>query len=247
MKTSFMTGNQFLFLGLSLLLFVGCEKTGNEKPVPSQFSNFPLPIFSIVSPGQVDQFREAGMLIYDGVRPPELYNVVFFNDDVTPPDTIKVSFPIRHTCIYDNRTPSNVNTVFANYTDSLSIIFREQDNSYITDLRYISPLDNGVGTGYAMGLNNNFTAFFEISNGELDGVSYEALWVISGTVTRDPNNQITGIGNKQDCFMMLEKSNDPLNKVADVGTIRVFRDEPTNTDAPLGSRPSLSGRSLMAR
>lgn len=254
MKTLFISGNKCLLLGWMWLIFVGCEKTGDMETEGAQFSNFPPPILSIVSPDQINQFREAGMLIYDGLEPPELYNVIFFNDDVNPPDTIKVSFPIRHTCIYDNKTPSNVNTVFANYTDSLSIIFSEQENNYIADLRYISPLDNGEGVGYAMGIDSNFTAFFEVSSGELEGVPYQALWVISGTVRRGPNNQIIGIENKQDCFMMLEKGNDPLYKVADVGTIRVFRDIPSNTDSPLGSRfsniksrPSLSGRSMMSR
>ncbi|WP_439483089.1 hypothetical protein [Cyclobacterium plantarum] len=71
--------------------------------------------------------------------------------------------------------------------------------------------------------NRDFTIFLKITNGKYDAVNYSAIWIISGTyVLMDRKSELTNVTK---CMVMLEKSEDPEDKVADRGTVRIFRDD----------------------
>lgn len=78
---------------------------------------------------------------------------------------------------------------------------------------------NSSGKGYFIsGSGNNFTVFFN-TTGISSGISIKTATVISGTKTSQ------GILNYRFAFLMLEKGPDPEDKLVDVGTFRVFKDE----------------------
>ncbi|NDV80525.1 fimbrillin family protein [Bacteroides sp. 51] len=75
------------------------------------------------------------------------------------------------------------------------------------------------GKGYFIsGSGDNFTVFFN-TTGTSYGISIKMATVISGTKTSQ------GIKNYRYAFLMLEKGPDPENKLVEVGTFRIFKDE----------------------
>jgi hypothetical protein len=56
----------------------------------------------------------------------------------------------------------------------------------------------------------------------VDGINYKSLRVFSGTLFTNQQGQSV-FTDTYDCFVMLETGPDPDDRVADVGTIRVFK------------------------
>src|SRR5690606_33047404 len=143
-----------------------------------------------------------------------------------------VRFSIDNDCIYDGRSASNIESVFGKYEEAILILRSRSyfaarvDYSSLANPaypQYPDGYDSGSGIGYASGNGNNFTIFIRVENGRVDQVPYQALWIISGTVSNSPNPEMMSEVTK--CLVMLEKGSDPEDKVANGGTIRVFRDQ----------------------
>jgi sugar lactone lactonase YvrE len=225
-------------LGLILLSLVSC--TGfDDSPIPV-LTRYDLPpailenIFTKDIPKEIrnvdnflDKIKQNGMVIHEGVNPPEIYNLDGNN-------RIGVKFNIASDCIYDGKAPSNVDSIYGNYEETILIsIDPLNQNSFIGEVSYTSVgdadyplyrsgLDKGSGRGYVSGNGNNFTIFYRVGNGTFDNIPYEAIWIISGTVPDSQN--VREITNVTKCLVMLKKGEDQKDKIANRGTIRIFRD-----------------------
>jgi hypothetical protein len=223
MKALVSSGKIYLGFALVALLFVSCTKDEENTPSADFTYDFPAEVFNILTKEQIDAFRQAGMPIYEGQQPPIIADEIIYDPDYfSGCCELQIPFTINHNCIFDNKASSNVGTRYDNFVDSIEV-FREQ-NRIIANVKYTSQLDNGSGRGFASGSGENFSLFFKVENGVVDNVRYQAIWVISGTVSRNANKFITDIKNVHDCFLMLQKANDPDDKAANPGTIRIFKD-----------------------
>lgn len=195
----------------------------NDVPSPVYTYDFPPAVFNIITQAQIDALRNAGMPIFEGFQPPSL---------------ITRKYTVQHSCIYDSKISSNAGKTYTNYIDSLFILEGEGSIIYTTP----DEVDSGSGTGVASGPgfpSDSFSFFFRVNNGVSSGIEYQAIFVISGTLLRNDNQQVVGIGNMYDAFIMLEKGTDPDNKVAAVGTIRIFKD-PDNVSGLTGKLHNLA-------
>lgn len=237
MKASTIIGNTFLALGLIIINFVSCNLSDESStPVLTRYE-VPVEVLEQVFTGDipkelrnVDKFLERisrnGMAIHEGLNPPEIYRA-------EGSENVGLRFNVNSDCIYDDKFPANVDSVYGKYEETL-LIYKNQQNSFLADVSYASVgdagypqyprgLDQGSGTGYVSGNGNNFTIFYRVENGFFDRISYKAIWIISGTVSNPPNAR--EITNVTKCLIMLEKGPDPEDKVANRGTVRIFRDE----------------------
>lgn len=228
-----------IFAGATLCM--GCSFLDNEPPssVPAKAYDLPsgirMQIFNnelLEELGDVDAFlnmiEQNGMVIHEGNDPPEIYT--FSNLSIVN-NRVGVKFSVDNDCIYDGKITSNTNVVFGKYEGAFLILnSRSQFTARVDYLSLGSPdypqyprgYDSGSGIGYASGHGNNFTIFFRVENGRLDQIPYEALWIISGTVSNSPDPEAMSDVTK--CLVMLGKGSDPGDKVANSGTIRIFRD-----------------------
>lgn len=200
-------------LCMSMLCLTRCEENLQTPPTTS---DFPPVIFTILTQEQLDNFRKAGMPFFEGNQPRLIANFV-----TQVPSGI--TFVIEHQCISDNVARSNIDSAFSSYSETLTVL-PDSNNNYRVAASYVSARDQGSGIGFASGdPNNNFSLFFKV-NGLTDGIAYEAIWVITGSLQFSDQGLVSGLSNIYDAFLMTQKGPDPLNQVADVGTIRVFRD-----------------------
>ena len=218
----------------------GCSFLDNEPPLSVPAKEYDLPpgvrtqIFNEVPEeiGDIDVFlnsiEQNGMVIHEGNDPPEIYT---FSDFNIANSRVGVRFSVDNDCIYDGKITSNNDAVFGKYQEAIMIINSRSQFAARVDYfslgspdypQYPNGYDSGSGIGYASGNDNNFTIFFRVENGRLDQVPYQALWIISGTVSNSPNPET--MTNVTKCLVMLEKGSDPSDKVANNGTIRIFRD-----------------------
>lgn len=163
-------------------------------------------------------------------------------EEIVPPKALAEMKP--YITIYEGNTPPNIEgaffldpfeTVFCqDYSEghgfapgkkvaSQYIKFYNQNNATRT-LEYMEKsgadnTDNAIGSGaYIGGSNNNFTVYLNVESITQDVRCKEAV-VISGTKTS------SGISNLQYAFVMIEKGDDPDNKIMKVGFFRVFKDQ----------------------
>lgn len=220
---------------------MGCSFLDNEPPssVPAKAYDLPpgirMQIFNdelLEELGDVDallnMIEQNGMVIHEGNDPPEIYT---FSDSNIAINRVGVKFSIDNDCIYDGKITSNNNAVFGKYEETIMIINSRSQFAASVDYfsqespdypQYPGGYDSGSGVGYASGNENNFTIFIKVENGRLDQIPYESLWIISGTVSNSPNPRVMTDVTK--CLVMLRKGSDPGDKVANSGTIRIFRD-----------------------
>lgn len=200
-------------LCISALCLTQCEE---NLQTPATISEFPPVIFNIITQQQLESFRKAGMPLVEGNRARIIANF----GGQTP---IGINFLIEHQCVSDNVTAANVDSAFSSYNENLLVLQDINDDAAVS-ASYVSARDEGSGTGFASGDgNNNFSLFFK-ANGVTSGISYTAIWVVTGSLKFSSPETISGLSNIHDAFLITQKGDDPLNKVADVGTIRVFRD-----------------------
>jgi sugar lactone lactonase YvrE len=242
MKAPVVLARIYPVLGFLILFCVSCSKDIEDTPAPAMTRartnyNYDLPpeiLDSIFAKEQLnagellDKIVKAGMFIHEGKIPPEVYN---FNGS----DTIGLKFNIENACIYDEKIPANINSIYGKYEESIRIL-KKQGGSFVADVSYASivdakypqyshGLDQGSGSGYASGNGNKFTVFYQVKNGDFNNIPYQALWIISGTVSNAP--QVQRIQDVTKCFVMLQKGADPEDRVANPGAIRVFKDSVT--------------------
>lgn len=231
MKASTILCKKYLSLGWIVLGFVSCTFF-DDTPIPI-LTRYDFPpevldsIFTKEIPKEIrnvddflDKIIHNGMAIHEGSDPPEIY------------DLEGGAFIVENDCIFDEKTPANVDSLYGKYKETVRI-FRDQRNSFMADISYSSlgndnypqypaGLDRGSGTGYVSGSGNNYTIFYKVDNGNFDKIPYKALWILSGSVSTPP--YVLEISNVTKCMVMFEKGADPEDKVANRGTLRIFRD-----------------------
>lgn len=183
-----------LLILLAGIVLYSCKK---EKKKINGFSD---EIIKIISQKDIDSLRKWGMTIYEGKTPPNIEGTYYLND---------------LNCIFDNSQTPELGKGWSGY----HYRFYDQDSKKLTvsvDSESDSGQDAASGIGsFISGNGHEFSAFFQTA-GESAGISYKTVDIISGTKTND------GIINWQHCFIMTEKGSDPLNKLIEVGTSRIF-------------------------
>lgn len=102
-----------------------------------------------------------------------------------------------------------------------TIRFYNQNTTFNTldYAEYEGNLSSATGSGaFISGSGNNFTAFFN-TVGETKGISTKTALVISGTKSS------SGIENLYYAFIMVDKGEDPSNKLMEEGVFRIFKDQ----------------------
>jgi hypothetical protein len=141
----------------------------------------------------------------------------------------------KHMTIYDGENPPMVEGVFlvapavlhydsyhAEGVDSFSnsyIEFYAQDATNRTLKTKEQGGNNAEGSGsYIIGEGNNFTVFLS-NTGTSYGVSFKTATIVSGTMTAQ------GIKNLYYGFLMVDKGDDPDEKIMGVGRYRIIKDK----------------------
>ena len=146
----------------------------------------------------------------------------------------------KHMPIYAGNTPPTVEGVyslsptiavfFEDYAQApgkeysaITIRFENQDKQKNTlDFSGKGSVSSSAKGAAIIGSGDDFTCFF-ISNGESYGIPTKAATLISGTKTSN------GIKNMYYGFVLLEKGDDPNNKLMKTGVYRVFKDGDGNS------------------
>lgn len=181
----------------------------------------------------LDRIISRGMEINTGVRPPEI-NKTISSQDGLPLFKAPLEFRIKNDCIYDELYPSYADSTFGRYFDSLMILNVEEE--YFSYVSYnsetekdIYPFSNGYdqgrGVGIATGGDTKFSIFYRVEDGRFGNISYQALWIISGTFDLKIQNREMALKEVTKCMVLLSKGNDPQSEMANVGTIRIFKDD----------------------
>jgi hypothetical protein len=179
----------------------------------------------------LDRVQQHNMSINQGNNVPEIF-VEKFTQDGLPISKVPIRYIVENDCIYDELYPSYADSTFGDYFDSLFII--KEDEKFISYVSYNSysdekdpvfynGFDKGSGIGFASGDNPKFTIFFKVENGIFGTIPYEAVWIISGEYSSD-ENRFSELKNVSKCMILLNKGNDPNGDMANIGTIRIFRD-----------------------
>lgn len=164
------------------------------------------PRFNDVVPDDIEEELNKYIPIYPGVNPPAVEGTYFIDPFVT------VYCEDEGNGGYD---PGDIVTSeyihFFNQNSS--------DNTLDIEKRTVSGSSSAKGTGaFISGEGNNFTAFFN-TEGESSGIYTKTALVISGTKTSD------GIKDLHYAFVMVEKGDDPNDKLMEEGVYRVFKDK----------------------
>ncbi len=242
MKACITLGKVCLILAWVAWISNGCAPKAAEDP-PAPVSRLALPqkvldsIFTkegLDKDKLLDKLLKNGMRIHEGTNPPSIYRFANFGDQ---PNIVGERFIVEHECIYDEKNPGNNGTFYGKYEESIGIL-TDQSLNPIASVTYRSlrdpkhpefadDLDRGTGAGYASGDRNNFTIFYKVTDAAYENIRYDALWIISGTVVAPPNPpNIQRITDVTKCLVMLDKRGTDAGdkKVANKGTIRIFRD-----------------------
>lgn len=243
MKAKSIFSIQWIFILLGSCLSIACN-VGEEPPtnelikynLPTEVSTeiFTQKVLQITGSLEpfLDRIQDHQMKIYDGENPPEIYREEYIREGI-PPIKVPKQFQVRNNCIFDETFPSYADSTFGDYLDSLLIVKEDENfisyNSYKTysDERqpeFENGFDTGSGFGYVSGESSNFTIFYKVNNGVFGNIPYQAIWIISGEVISD-DNFYTELRSISKCLILTQKGNDPNNEMANVGTIRIFRDD----------------------
>jgi hypothetical protein len=195
------------FPAILLLALVACEEDNNRPTPPPDYP------------------KSLGELLRNPAQRAKIKEMVFYLD--TPSTLDSMTFIADHVCIYDNTIASNVNRTYANYQYDYFLLTINDIN--VDGLMYQSLNSSDKSTSVDTDSilirqetgTQNYSILFRAA-GIVDGVSYKSLRIFSGTLFTDQQQQSVFV-NTYDCFVMLETGPDPEDKVADVGTIRVFK------------------------
>lgn len=187
-----------LFTITAVLLLQSCKKEKDEQP--QQEEDFSRAIQNIVPDSVIARLKAAGLEINAGLKPPTINGIYWARPMTT---------------LYDNSGTAGQSVSDYRYR------FYEQNNTDLTiklDYRGLTTNDAATGAGaYLSGTDNKFTAFLELS-GTASGISYKVLSVFSGEATTG------GLRNFKHAVYLKEKASDPANRLAPVGTLRIFKD-----------------------
>ena len=180
---------------LSLLLF-NCE-TGSKYDLPSQVQD-------IITDEQLDQLKENGLAINEGLNPPNIEGI-YVGDSLI--------------CTYDSDGDWEGRTAGPYY---YRIENQTVQNTVTFSYRTGSGSDEALGKGsFISGSDQNFTLFVEVegtSYGDPD-INYKQVKVYSGTFTTE------GIAYWLYGFILTYKSDDPEGRWMDVNDFRIFDEQ----------------------
>ena len=145
------------------------------------------------------------MPFYTGVTPPSLENAYLMSpcETVFCEDAGNGGYEPGHIV-------NDLLIKFSNFNAKENIVDYEESNKSGTSY-------SSAKGAYVSGSGNYFTAFFNTVGSE-EGISTKTALVISGIVVNG------GIKNLRYAFVMVEKGNDPTNKLMEEGVFRVFKD-----------------------
>ncbi len=243
MKTTFQTLNTAIGFFAGICFLISCDL--DDEPPSNALGKYDLPeevaseIFTnevLAVTGSLEPFldliQQNGMKIYEGDSPPEIYRIIDFKTGLR--DAQK--FHIKHDCVFDANYPSYRDSVFGRYEDYF-LIQKDEEGTYGSFLGYFSladqsfpqypdSLDTGFGVGNVSGEGNDFTSFVKVENGKYGTINYDALWIISGTYRLvDGVNATNSLSNVTKCMVMLAKTGDSQDELANVGTVRIYKDD----------------------
>ncbi|MBR2606590.1 MAG: fimbrillin family protein [Bacteroidaceae bacterium] len=162
-------------------------------------------LLTTVVPEEILEKINDHMPLYNGINPPSVEGAYLIEPFAT---VYCEDYPVS------GYEPGHV-------VNSERILFSNQDASKNT-LDYNSVTTSGSweeGKGaFISGSGDNFTAFFN-TEGESSDIYIKTALVISGTKTS------SGIKDLYYAFVMVEKGDDPEEKLMDEGVFRVFKDE----------------------
>ncbi|WP_162342594.1 hypothetical protein [Cyclobacterium salsum] len=237
MKNATMFRFRPIYWGLILFIFVSCENFDDlTDPVLVRY-NVPTEVLEMVFTPDIpsdiknvdnflDRIKQHGMVIHEGNSPPAIPGSF---SNFTP------GFSIGNHCIYDGSNSENEGFSYGSYEEIIRVHTDQNQNNFLGDISYTSifnpdypdypvGLDSGSGRGYVSGEGDDFTIFTKVTNGSYGDVSYSAIWIISGTYAYIVGSQYE-LRNVTKCMIMLEKSEDPGDRVANRGTVRIFKDD----------------------
>ena len=171
-----------------------------------------------INPWNVDE------RIYDVVPPeilPDIEPYIPIYRGTNPPVIEGTIFVDPFTTVFCKDYPSNGGFAPGYEVSSSYIRFSNQNTVYNTlDIDEVSVSGNSASTGtgaFISGSGNNFTAYFN-TIGQGYGISTKTALVISGTKVSG------GIANLKYAFVMVDKGDDPENKLMGEGVFRVLKD-----------------------
>jgi len=182
---------------LCLSLFMGsCLQDGDNTIVLNEKN----PLDAVI-PNETRFAMEEHMPIYNGNTPPIIEGVF-------------VSSPMQ--VVYSSSGGYEPGRI----TVDFFLKFSNQDriaNTVFYEAKEKNISTEGSSDVTILGSDDNFTAYFTTS-GQSYGITTKRATIISGTISGK------GIENFYYAFVMLEKGNDPENKLIEVGTYRIFKD-----------------------
>ncbi|WP_040626542.1 hypothetical protein [Mucilaginibacter paludis] len=203
-----------LLLTLFSLIMTACKKDKKDDSTTTGplGPNYPQVINTIVTPAIIDTLKKQGMVINDGLTPPNINGIFLFSPAY---------------CTFDNSGGNGKGYTFDDY----KLQFKDQNtNQYTVNLKY-KDVSNGQdnasdGTAtYISGQNNLFTVFAQ-AKGTASGINYVALDVISGQA------QGTALKNLVWSHYLVSKDGDASNiLLVRAGTTRIFTDRDGSSDA----------------
>ncbi len=185
---------------LVLFLLFSCDNnktTGSKYTLPDQVQN-------IVTDSQLDQLKQDGLPINEGVAPPNVEGVYLADRQycVYSTDGYTDRYTFDYYYQFYNQTAQN--TVKLSYTGG-----------------YSYPYNDDVASGegaFISGSGSDFSVFVE-AQGTYSGITYTQVTIYSGTLTG------SGISDFQFGFILTEKSDDPSNYMMDVNGHRIFTED----------------------
>lgn len=186
-----------LFLMTLLFGAISCSKT--DEPVAPA-------IEEIVPPKALTEMKPY-ITIYEGNTPPNIEGVFF----IDPSESVFCQdYPEGH-----GYAPGKLVSSYYIKFSNQSKITRTLE--YTEKAKSVN--DSGVGSeAFIVGSNNNFTVYM-YKEGTADGISYKTAVVVSGTKVD------SGISNLRYALVMVEKEDDPNNKLTKEGFFRVYKDQ----------------------
>ena len=155
-------------------------------------------------------------VIPDDIRNKMKDYITFYEGD-TPPNIEGVYLVSPYVYVYDSdggfEAGERISDYYFEFTNQNS-----NDNTCYFRRIIASQTALDSGKAYIIGNGNNFTLYLT-SAGTSEGVYVKRVVVVSGTKTAN------GIKDFRHAFVVTEKGDDPENKVVDVGTFRVFKDQ----------------------
>ncbi|RFZ91009.1 hypothetical protein D0C36_18875 [Mucilaginibacter conchicola] len=204
---------------LMAALLTGCKKDNKDIPKKDEEKPaFSKEILNIIPQKIIDSLRLQGMLINEGTTPPNIEGSYYTGSA---------------NCFYDSSNFPKIGLWRLDYTYTL---YNQNNTDLTLSIDYFAhpkSADEATGKGsFVSGSGDKFSAFF-LTEGVGNGIPYKMIYIISGRKTAD------GVVDWHDCLRMMEKGDDPNNRLIAVGGTRIFKEDDgiaSNIDPSFGKK-----------